>query len=380
MEAIGQLTGGIAHDFNNILASIMGFTDLAQEKSRIYKNDKLQEYLRQVMRAGERARDMISQMLAFSRGCESELHPQDLHPLIKESVKMLQYTLPSSIELRTNIQRGIPQVMVDPVQLGQTIVNLCINSRDAMNSKGAIEIGLQQPKYIHIECTSCHEMVTGNYVELFVADSGQGIDPRYLTRVFEPFFSTKDTGKGTGMGLAMVHSIVHHHKGHLHVESTPNVGTNVRLFFPQASDQEQKLPQKERKNIIKLVSNKQANIMILDDEAPLALLEGEFLKDQGYAVSIFTDSQEALKQFEAHPEMFDLVLTDYTMPGLTGVDIAQKMLTIRHELPIILCTGYSADVSEEWIAAIGIKGYFRKPINHQDLFKTVHKLLLHPFS
>jgi PAS domain S-box-containing protein len=380
MEAIGQLTGGIAHDFNNFLASIMGFTGLAQEKSSIYNNEKLQEYLRQVMLASERARDMVAQMLAFSRGCDPKLNPRDLHPLIEDSVKMLRYTLPSSVELRKKIQPDIPQVMVDPVQLSQAIVNLCINSRDAMNSKGTIEVGLQLTKNIDIECTSCHELMTGNYVELFVSDTGQGIDSRYLTRIFEPFFSTKDTGKGTGMGLAMVHNIVHLHKGHLHVDSNPNAGTTVRLFFPQASDQEKERPKIEKKNTVKLVPNRQAKILILDDEAPLALLEGELLKDQGYAVSIFTDSQEAIKHFEARPEMFDLVLTDYTMPGLTGIDIAQRMLEIRHKLPIILCTGYSEDVSEEWITAIGIKGYFRKPIDHQDLFKTVHKLLAHPLS
>ncbi len=240
MESLGQLTGGIAHDFNNILASIMGFTELALE---LLQEEELQDgsenrarhldYLGEIQTSGNRAQELIAQMLTFSRsGNNGKLHPFDLRILINETIKMLRPVLPASISIQATVQGDTPTVMVDPVQVHQLLMNVCINARDAMDGKGRIDVNLTRSTVNDGICTSCRQLVSGDHLELSVRDTGPGIDAKLLERIFEPFFTTKQVGKGTGMGLAMVHGIIHHHSGHIIVDSKPGLGTRFRILFP----------------------------------------------------------------------------------------------------------------------------------------------------
>jgi PAS domain S-box-containing protein len=232
MEAIGQLTGGIAHDFNNILTGVMGYIVLAEERVRDLGDAKLLGYLERAQRSGQRARDLIQQMLTFSRGQRGEPRPLQLAPLIKETVKLLGATLPSSIEFATRLENDAPQALLDPVQVEQVLMNLCINARDALQGSGRIEVRLSAATHDGQACASCRQAVTGRYLELCVSDSGPGITPAVLERMFEPFFSTKEVGKGSGMGLATVHGIVHEHGGHVLIDSAPGQGARFRVLFP----------------------------------------------------------------------------------------------------------------------------------------------------
>ena len=375
MEAIGQLTGGIAHDFNNILVSIMGYTELAREEIRRYRDGKLERYLDEVYNSGRRARDLVAQMLAFSRGGEMELKPLLLAPLLKESLKMLGSTLPSSIELHTEFEEGLPPVMTDPVQLQQLVMNLCINARDAMEGRGSMTIGLRRISGMAAECRSCHERVTGDHIELFVQDAGHGIKPERLDRIFDPFFTTKEVGKGTGMGLSMVHGIMHGHHGHILVDSQPGRGSTFRLLFPlaggraDAADTEDGGKSKPPRQLL------DAHILVVDDETSVGQFLAELLENHGARVTVETDSHVALENFRADPEAFDLVVTDQTMPGLSGAELAQAMLRIRPALPVVLCTGYSDQVDEAGAKALGIRGYLEKPLASDAFLRRISELL-----
>ena len=372
MESIGQLTGGIAHDFNNILASIMGYTTLVMDFITRDSNEKLNSYLQQVMKASERARDLVKQMLAFSRGTETELKSTSLLPLLQESINMLQSTLPSTVEITQDNQEGIPKIMADSVQLNQVVLNLCINARDAMNNKGTIRIETKNTNLKRQECSSCHHVFSGDFVELSIGDTGKGLSPDILGKVFEPFFTTKEIGKGSGMGLAMVHGIIHKHNGHILVESEAEKGTRFRLLFPK----NEVVSIEEGSNVNKVSGHIDAkHILVVDDEAPVALFEGELLKGLGYNVSIFTSSSEAFRCFEEKPDEFDLVITDQTMPDLTGGEMAEAMLSIRPEIPILLCTGFSNSLSPQQAANIGIQGYFHKPLNKDALLRKIEELI-----
>ena len=240
MEAIGHLTGGIAHDFNNMLASIMGFTQLAMDLSEDFENEKLNEYLQEVNQAGERARDLIAQMLSFSRrDNEKELLPLKLPILIKEIVTMLRPMLPSSIGIDYKLDGEVPMVKADPVKIHQVLMNLCINARDALEGHGKITLCLSLTSLDKGICSSCHNPVDGEFVEIIITDDGSGIKKKHLNKIFDPFFTTKEVGKGTGMGLSVVHGIMHDHHGHIILESKPGKGTKFRLLFPAANETEQ---------------------------------------------------------------------------------------------------------------------------------------------
>ncbi|GMQ83980.1 MAG: hypothetical protein BMS9Abin06_0728 [Gammaproteobacteria bacterium] len=373
MEAIGQLTGGIAHDFNNILGSILGYTSLAQQKLSADGDRKLAGYLAEVYRAGERARDLISQMLAFSRGGATIHQAMVLTPLVKECVKMMRPTLPTTIALLTEIADNIPAVMMDTVQLHQLIMNLCINARDAIeNEKGCIEIRLHTVTGVRTNCSSCHHRVQGDFVELVTQDNGKGIDTAVLHKIFDPFFTTKDIGKGTGMGLSMVHGIVHGHGGHILVDSTPGEGTTFRLLFPLAGNTSDTAAQSG--GIQELVRGS-GRVMVVDDDPALTGYLKELLQGQGYQVTALTDSREALDLFEQDPQAIDLVLTDQTMPRLAGDRLAQAMLAQRPDLPVILCTGYSDRIDAGRARQLNIRGYFTKPVDPDRLTDLMSSLL-----
>lgn len=380
MEAIGQLTGGIAHDFNNMLSGILGYTELAREELAQYGNKQIEGYLSQVDKSGTRARDLVAQMLAFSRGGEGEHCPHILTALIKESLKMLGSTLPSSIEVELQLDDDLV-VMTDPVQLHQLIMNLCINARDAMEGKGSITIGSQRVtcpagEYSAVtECRSCHERIEGDYIQLSVHDTGSGIQPGQLDRIFDPFYTTKDVGKGTGMGLSMVHGIMHDHGGHIVVETSKGDGTTFALLFPVIEVQEDVV---SRQDSVTQTSSDQvleANILIVDDEVSVGHFIGELAKGHGCQVTVETDSRLALSIFRADPEAFDLVITDQTMPGMSGVELAQSLVAIRPELPVILCTGYSEGMDEARARSMGVSAYVNKPIETDGFLGLVKELL-----
>lgn len=392
MEAIGQLTGGIAHDFNNILASILGFTGLALERHVRDEDVELREYLGEVYHAGERARDLITQMLAFSRGGSNESQRVVLQPLVKEAVKMLRATLPSTIKLSTEFDKDVPAVVLDPVQLHQVVMNLCINARDATGGKGHIDIRVrhirdigrgEQPAQtdasilgVHDTCNSCHADITaGEYVELSVHDTGTGMNKDQLSRIFQPFFTTKEVGKGSGMGLSMAHGIVHQHGGHILVDSVPGVGTTFRVLFPAADSmptQDQGIEGTTKRITEKLHS---AHILIVDDEISVGRFMGDLFESRGYRVMVMSDAQAALDLFTDNPNAFDLVVTDQTMPELTGVELTQKLLDLRSELPVILCTGHSEQVDEARARELGVRGYLTKPMEANVLLGLAQELL-----
>jgi PAS domain S-box-containing protein len=374
MEALGQLTGGIAHDFNNILGAIIGYTDLAIERFAPDGEGKLAEYLKQVYRAAIRARDLIAQMLAYSRSggvSEESIH---LGPVIQEVIKMLRSALPATLEIETTMASDLPQVRLDPVQLHQVVMNLCINGRDAMDGHGRLRLHLDWTEGVRALCSSCHHAVEGDYVRLTLEDDGPGIAPEILNRIFEPFFTTKEVGRGTGMGLSVVHGIVHDHGGHILVENRPEGGTRFELLLP-ASDLPQAGGESRGQGAGGPIRRGHGHILVVDDEPRLVHYFAELLESQGYRVTGITDAREALQRFIQSPEKVDLVITDQTMPEMTGAELARKMLGVRPSLPVILCTGYSAEIDAESARAIHVAGYFEKPVLPEDLIRRVGELL-----
>jgi len=373
MEAIGQLTGGIAHDFNNMLTAIMGYTSLALERFSATADPKLLEYLTEVNIAGERARELISQLLVFSREGISEPVPLALPPVIKEATKMLQTSLPANINIWTQVGSEVPQVLMDPVRLHQIVMNLCINARDAIEGEGSITISVEYSYGVDTKCAGCHTSFGGNYVVLGVRDTGRGIDPAILDRIFDPFFTTKGIGKGTGMGLSIVHGIVHDLGGHVLVETGP-AGTLFQLLFPVYQETEEK-PKEKQIVPVQAGEGSGQHILIIDDEEAVARFESELLSHHGYQTTVMTNSRAALVEFRDNPGKYDLVVTDQTMPGLMGGELATALLAIQPDLPIILYTGFSNEMDAEMAKDIGIREFCLKPVRSDVLLNMVRGLL-----
>jgi PAS domain S-box-containing protein len=369
MEAIGTLAGGIAHDFNNILWAIMGFTELTlhsiPEGSREHHN------LQQVLKASERARDLVNQILAFSRKTAQERKPLQLASIVKEAIKLLRATIPTTIGIRTNITDPFAIVLADPTQIHQVIMNLCTNATHVMKEKGGIlEVNLEECSPDHNFLTKQCDLAPGHYVMLTVRDTGQGIEPQILGRIFEPFFTTKGVGEGTGMGLAVVHGIVKSHDGDITVSSQPGEGTTFTIFLPKIVREE-----KSTAEVLTPIPTGRGRILVIDDESMLVNLIKEMLESLGYEAIARNSSLEALQIFRSQPEKFDLVITDQTMPQMTGMELSQEFRRIRPDMPIILCTGFSETISEEKIKAVGINELLMKPIVMRNLAEAVRKVL-----
>ncbi len=372
MEAIGELAGGIAHDFNNILTSVMGYTELALMESAETQAGKLSTYLQEVYQGGRRARDLVAKMLTFSRTDQTEPSNLDLMQEVKDVVKMLRASLPSLIEIRIDIDEGLPEVFIDRQLLQQMMMNICINARDAMPSGGTIHLRGRQRTIRHNNCDSCHAEFAGEFVELSIEDTGGGVPKEMLERIFEPYISSKTDG--SGMGLAMVHGIMHRQGGHIKVDSLQNDGTEFRLFLKPAELNSVSLattPQTQ----IQTSKNHGKHVLVVDDEVSLVYFIRELLQRKGFEVSIATDSHEAWDLFSANPEAYDLVVTDQTMPGLSGVQLAGKMITLRQDLPVMLCTGYSDVVDETNIAQYGIQAFMPKPLDSKEFLRTIDEML-----
>ena len=360
MEALGQLTGGIAHDFNNILASVLGFTRLALRRHVQDQDGELAEYLREVVTAGERARDLVARMLAFSRSQPGRApHPLPPGPLIREAIKMLAATIPASIHIETRVEEALPDIAMDPVDLHQILVNLVINARDAMSATGRITIGLAR---VHCEaraCATCHESFTGDYLELTVADDGQGIAQEVLPRIFEPFFTTKAVGEGSGMGLAMVHGLAHRAGGHVTVTSSVGVGSMFHVHLPLATAPEPHALLTPPS--LSATGDARGRVLLVDDEAALLRLVKTGLEAAGWRVDAHVDPRRALAAFRASPEEFDAVISDQAMPGMTGLELIDAVHASRPRLPAILCTGYRDGLGEALARRADPPRVFEKP-------------------
>ena len=375
MESIGHLTGGIAHDFNNILAAILGYAVLAQERFGEQMEESLTRYISEIVRAGERARDLIAQMLAFSRGMEGEVHLVDIVPVVKEVSKLLQSTLPSTISINYELQKELPKIKIDLVQFHQVMMNLCVNARDAMKSKGELRVAIEKQQLKSKRyCVSCHKRFKGEYLVVRVSDTGIGIDPEVIDRIFDPFFTTKDVGRGTGMGLSVVHGIMHQHQGHIEIKSQKGVGTNVSVYFPIFDD----VAADETPEV--LISARHAvsgRIMVVDDEQVILDFMRELLEMHQCEVTTFSNSAEAFRVFSESPDKFDLIITDQTMPEMTGMELSRAVLGNRPNMPIIICTGFSQDINEEEVLNQGVRKFLMKPIDTSQLLSAIQELL-HP--
>ena len=385
MEAIGQLTGGIAHDFNNVLASIMGFTGLT--KRRIVQHDDVTTvgYLDQITRAGERARDLVQQLLAFSRGDVGGLQILEPEPLAREAIKMLTSLIPSSINLNLKVRNNNVKyfIEVDPVQFSQGIMNLVINAKDAIvDVIGQINVSLEYFPHAKGICDSCHTNFSGKFIKLTVSDSGIGIDKEILNRIFDPFFTTKEVGKGSGMGLSMIHGLVHGSGGHVVVKTKatgPNVGTTIDLYFPFV------IPPVSEKKIIQETSasydsesngnNKYKGILLIDDEILITQYLTIVLENNGYKVTTYNDPVEGLDYIKNNSGNIDIIISDQTMPELTGVELAKQILQTGYDIPFILCSGYSDFSIDASDTKAGVDVFLNKPFNEKVLLQHISQLL-----
>jgi len=368
MEAIGTLAGGIAHDFNNILSAVLGYTELAMgdvEKGSAVEND-----LREIFTAGIRAKDLVKQILTFARQTEAETRPVQVKIIVKEVLKLLRSSIPSTIEIQQNIESD-SLVMGNSIQIHQILMNLCTNAAHAMEEKGGILNVLLTDIHLDKEFIKPYnDLKPGPYLKLLVSDTGSGIPGEIIGSIFDPYFTTKAPGEGTGMGLAMVHSIVAGHGGEVIVESIVGKGSVFTVFLPVFKKRGE--PRQDQEEILPLGSER---ILFVDDELPIVKMGGQILETLGYKVTTQTSSLEALELFRSRPNDFDLVITDMTMPNMTGDRLAVELMQIRPDIPVILCTGYSKKISDERIAETGIKTMASKPVLKSDLSRTVRKVL-----
>ncbi len=370
MEAIGTLAGGVAHDFNNILGVIVGCTELALLKSS--ENAQVQPYLKRLMEAANRAKDLVQQILDFSQQRKLERKPLRVGLVIKEALKMLRSSLPSTIDIRQNIESPLSMILADPTQIHQVLMNLCTNAAHAMmETGGTLEVRLEDlslvPEMVEVEMT----LRAGHYVTLAVKDTGHGMPSEVLERIFDPYFTTKQPGEGTGLGLAVVLGIVRNYGGDITVHSEPGKGTEFQVFLPRIDIHETGGNKEDSPNI----PPGNERILLVDDEKELLQIGKGILEHLGYGVVAKTSSLEALELFKTDPDQFDLVITDMTMPHLTGEALTRELLRIRPNLPIILCTGFSERLSEEAAKKIGIREYILKPFMTKELAATIRKVL-----
>lgn len=369
MEAIGTLAGGIAHDFNNILAAIMGYAELSL--SQVPENSQLEHNLSLILKSSMRARDVIRQILAFSRKSQEERHPLCLQEIVREAVKLLRASIPSTITIREEYYAPDFMVLANPTQIHQVLINLCTNAAQAMqDSGGTMTISLHPVELSPDAAEKYMNLQPGRYVRLQVRDTGPGIDPAIMDRIFDPFFTTKEVGKGTGMGLAVVHGIVSSCQGVVFAENVPEGGACFSVLLPCV----QELSPPEREEPHDLPRGRE-RVLFVDDEEILVQVGTEMLRALGYAVTGTQSSTEALSLFQENPFAYDLIITDQTMPDMTGYHLARQCLAIRPDMPIILCTGYSEVLSEEQALAGGIRGVLIKPVKLHELATRVRAVL-----
>jgi len=368
MEAIGTLAGGIAHDFNNILGIILGNTELAMDDVPEWNPARLN--LKEVRTASLRAKDVVRQLLSFARKTELEKKPINITPIIKEALKLLRSSIPTSIEIRQDIPKDIDTILADPTQINQVLINLCTNAAHAMPNGGVLEIKLENVKLGEAATSNSPDLNPGRYLNLTVSDTGYGINPKDIDRIFDPYFTTKEVGRGTGMGLAVIHGIIKGHGASVSVQSQPGKGTTFSIFFPVV--EADAIVETETVNRLSTGSEK---ILFVDDEESMIKMGQQILGRLGYKPEIRTNPVEALELFRSDPDLFDLVITDMTMPQMSGDTLAKEILNIRPDMPIILCTGFSEKVNEESAKEMGISAFVLKPIVMRDIAHTIRMVL-----
>ena len=369
IESLGTLAGGIAHDFNNILAAILGYAELAQLKSPV--DSYLNQYVSQILQAGLRAKDLVNQILTFSRQGLSEKGPRDISRVVGEALKLIKATVPANIEIMENIPPNLAPVIADEIQIHQIVMNLCTNAHHAMRTTGGrLDVSLTALSIQPQDARSYPGMAPGNCLKLSVTDTGCGIPPAIIDRIFDPYYTTKPTGEGTGLGLSTVHGIVRDHGGCIKVYSEVGCGTTFHVFLP-AADAEVETAAEEATQL----PTGSERILFVDDEKSLIDLGRDLLELLGYRVETRASSIDALDAFRANPQKYDLIISDMNMPKMTGDELAREIKGIRPDIPIILCSGFSDRMRTPATAAIGISAMLMKPVTYVDLARTVRQVL-----
>ncbi len=371
MEAIGQLAGGIAHDFNNLLGTIIGNAELA--RLDLSHGHAALASIQEILRAGQRAKELVQRLLSFGRPHEPEREAIALQPILEEAVRLLRSTLPAGVELVVRAAPGAPAVQADASQIHQIMLNLATNAWHAMESCGGrIEIRLEECRVDSRLSQANPDLRPGPHVRLSVSDTGKGIDPAILGRIFEPFFTTKPAGQGTGLGLSVVHGIMRSHGGAVVVESEPGRGSTFHLYFPASTEPAAATvaapPAAD-------IHGHGEHILYLDDEEPLVYLAVRFLERLGYRVTGYTRASEALDAFRADAQSFDLIITDFNMPGMSGMDVAQQLISIRPDAPVVLSSGYLRPAEIEKARSLGVREVILKPNTVEELGPLVQRLL-----
>lgn len=370
MEAIGTLAGGIAHDFNNILAPILGYTEMVMmtldKTSTNYAN------LGAVLSAAQRARDLVKQILTLCRKTELELKPLRLQPLLKETIKFLRSSLPSTIEIVQDVQEDCGPVMADPTQMQQVIMNLCTNAFHSMRDQGGVlGLTLDQVVLSPKDADAMPGLDAGPYLRLSVRDTGSGIPEEVIERIFEPYFTTKEKGEGTGLGLSIVHGIVTGCRGSIRVSSKVGEGTVFEVFLPLIRT----TPPAEKTFPLSALPRGSERILVVDDEEDVAVMMQQMLEKLGYSVTVFTDSVEAAAWLRDHVLDVDLIISDFTMPRIAGLDLARKALEFNEKARVMICTGSGEAIPQDKASITGIKGLLMKPISVRDLASAVRRVL-----
>jgi signal transduction histidine kinase/CheY-like chemotaxis protein len=361
LKTIGQLAGGFAHDFNNILASILGFAELAQDKQSLADRNKLMRYLGEIQRAGQRGADLVKQLLVYSRNTPSEPVELNVAETVKQASDLLRGSLPATVQISTELPTQPIFLHTDPEQLQQMLVNLCINAAEAMNNRGHINIVLEQPTDIDLTCTSCLGRINdAEYVAIKIEDDGIGIKGN-AAQLFTPFHTSKEIGQGTGLGLSVVHGMVHEHGGHIHAANRAEGGARFVLYLPVGE------PQPVREN--------DKRILLIEDDPSVVRYLSELLENEALSTTVATLSTQALETFVANPNKFDLVIANYLMPQGTGLELAEDIHALRPDLPIILTTGNTNNLDPNELINAGINSVFAKPLNSEQLLAKIRGLL-----
>ncbi len=369
MESIGTLAGGIAHDFNNVLYMILGNTELALED--ISNRDPVYKKLEGIKSAALRASGIVRQLLDFSRKIDRELKPVNAVFVIKDSLTFLRSIIPASVEIRRHLPDTDISILGDPIQINQVMMNLCTNASQAMEETGGIlEITVKEV-YLNEDAVEYYsDLHTGDYLQITVSDTGHGVEPEIIDRIFDPYFTTKEVGKGSGLGLAVVHGIVKNYNGAVSVDSRPGNGTTFTILVPVVA--EKPVTEAEQTDEI---SRGNETILFVDDEKAITDITGTMLKRLGYKTEIKNDPAEALELFRSKPHMFDLVITDMTMPHMSGIKLSKELKEIRPDIPVIVCTGHSPFIDEEKAKSLNIAAYIMKPVRMRDIAKAIRRVL-----
>jgi PAS domain S-box-containing protein len=371
MEAVGTLAGGIAHDFNNILGPIFGYTELALDV--LPEGEQVNLWLKEVLQASHRARELVRQILTISRKADQEVQPLRVQLLIKEALKLLRFSIPTTIEIRQNLVPNCEAVLADPTRVHQIIMNLCTNAYHALRetSDGVLEVSLKQVNLTQADIGKSIRLEPGEYLQLSVRDNGTGIPAEILEKIFEPYFTTKGQGEGTGLGLAVVQSIILDFCGDITVESEPGKGTVFHVYLPVIQAGHGASLSQDREDLPRGTER----ILVVDDDLNLVRMNQKILERLGYQVLVYTESCEALAAFQQDPGAVDLLITDMTMPRMTGEELARKVLALRPDLPVVICTGFSELINEEKARAIGARALLMKPLTKKELACAVRQVL-----